>query len=458
MAINKSTLITKLRSAVNDYIYGSTSTEDVLSQSLSVWLSGEVNIVTVNTADDLPILEVYDSTDAILCFLLNLGIFAISSNKKWLTLDGRLLRDDTGRFYSESWAWGANSAGQLGDNTTISRSSPVRVVGGFTDWLEISGTSHTIGVRNNGTIWTWGCNFRGQLGDDSTINRSSPVSVVGGFTDWCQVSAGSCHNLGVRTGGTAWAWGAASNGELGNASTISRSSPVSVVGGFTDWCQVSAGSCHNLGVRTGGTAWAWGSNGNGRLGINITAASQTSPVIVSGGFTDWCQVSAGYAHNLGIRTNGTAWGWGINNRGQLGDNTGSPLSRSSPVSVSGGFTDWCQVSAGNDHSLGLRTNGTLWAWGCNGYGRLGDNTTINRSSPVSVVGGFTDWCQLSAGGSRSLGVRTNGTVWAWGANFQGLLGDNSAISRSSPVSIVGGITNWSRVGTGIGQSFGITRK
>jgi alpha-tubulin suppressor-like RCC1 family protein len=461
MAISKSTLITKLQSAINDYAYASTSAEDVLSQSLSVWLSGEVNIVTVNTADDLPILEVYDSTDAILCFLLNLGIFAISSNKKWLTLDGRLLRDDTGKLYSESWAWGCNSinAGQLGDDTTISRSSPVSVVGGFTDWCQVSaGPSHSLGVRCNGTAWAWGCNTLGRLGNNSTINRSSPVSVVGGFTDWCQISAGYSHSLGLRTNGTAWAWGSNANGRLGdNDGTVSnRSSPVSVAGEFTDWRQVSTGY-HSLGLRTNSTVWSWGPNNFGQLGDGTTI-SRSSPVSVVGGFTDWCQVSAGFNHSLGLRTNGTAWAWGYNGQGRLGDD--STISRSSPVSIVGGFTDWCQLSTNERHSLGVRCNGTAWAWGYNSFGRLGNNSTINRSSPVSVVGGFTDWCQLSAGGCHSLGLRSNGTAWAWGVNNQGRLGDNigDVLSRSSPVSVAGGFTDWCQVSASSRHSLGITGK
>ena len=115
-------------------------------------------------------------------------------------------------------------------------------------------------------------------------------------------------------------------------------------------------------------------------------------------------MSAGDGHSLGLRQNSTLWVWGLNTCGRLGD--GTTTSRLSPVSVVGGFTDWCQVSGGSAHSLGVRQNGTAWAWGCNGSGRLGDGTLTNRSSPVSVVGGFTDWCQISAGSSaHSLGVR-----------------------------------------------------
>jgi len=249
-----------------------------------------------------------------------------------------------------AWAWGNNNNGRLGDGTTIQRSSPVSVAGGFTDWVQISGYNHSLGIRANGTSWAWGYNRYGRLGDGTTTYRSSPVSVVGGFTDWVQVSAGG-HSLGLRANGTAWAWGGSARGQLGNNTTINRSSPVSVIGGFTDWVQVSAGG----------------------------------------------------AHSLGLRANGTAWAWGFDNYGQLGDDT--TISKSSPISVVGGFTDWVQVSAGGAHSLGLRANGTAWGWGSNGSGRLGDGTTITRSSPVSVVGGFTDWIQVSAGATHSLGIR-----------------------------------------------------
>jgi len=353
----------------------------------------------------------------------------------------------------QAWAWGCNDQAQLGDNTTTSRSSPVSVVGGFCDWCQVSGGNfHSLGLRQNGTAWAWGFNGNGRLGDGTTTSRTSPVSVVGGFTDWCQVSGGG-HSLGVRENGTAWAWGCNAFGQLGDGTTTSRSSPVSVVGGFTDWCQVSAGSVHSLGLRQNGTAWAWGSNGTGILGDGTTT-SRTSPVSVIGGFTDWCQVSAGNVHSLGVRQNGTAWAWGCNGQGRLGD--GTTTSRTSPVSVVGGFTDWCQVSAGTSHSLGIRTNGTAWAWGCNTTsGILGDGTTTSRTSPVSVIGGFTDWCQVSAGALHSLGVRQNGTAWAWGCNGQGRLGDGTTTSRTSPVSVVGGFCDWCQVSAGLAHSLAL---
>jgi YD repeat-containing protein len=355
-----------------------------------------------------------------------------------------------------TWGWGYNGQGRLGDGTTTNRSSPVSVVGGFTDWCSVSaGNNHSIGIRANGTAWAWGRGANGQLGDGTTACRSSPVSVAGGFTDWCAVEVGGYHSLGIRTNGTAWAWGQNSQGRLGDGTTNARSIPVSVVGGFTDWCGVSAGQNHSLGIRANGTAWAWGCNNCSQLGDNTTV-DRSSPVSVVGSFTDWCAIAAGSFHSLGIRANGTAWAWGCNGQGRLGDNT--TTNRSSPVSVVGGFTDWCGVGAGSAHSLGIRANGTAWAWGENSQGRLGDGTPNGRSSPVSVVGGFTDWCGVSAGYFHSLAVRTNGTAWAWGYNGQGRLGDETTTNRSSPVSVVGGFTDWCGVSAGFQHSLAIRKQ
>jgi alpha-tubulin suppressor-like RCC1 family protein len=356
------------------------------------------------------------------------------------------------------FSFGENGSGQLGDNTGIGKQSPVSVVGGFTDWIySSSGFSHNHVIRSNGTLWGWGYNGNGRIGDNTVTVRSSPVSVVGGFTDWTEVSAGNAFSLGLRANGTAWAWGNNTRGQLGDETIVSKLSPVSVVGGYVDWIQVSAGPAsfpHSVGLRANGTAWSWGNNGNGQLGDN-TLVSKSSPVSVVGGFTDWTQVSAGGYHSLGIRENGTAWAWGANTNGRLGDNT--TVGKSSPVSVVGGYTDWVQVSAGDRHNLGIRANGTAWAWGYNLYGRLGDGTTVSKSSPVSVVGGFTDWVQVSAN-IHSVGLRLNGTAWGWGGNGSGRLGDGTVTSRLSPASVIGGFGNfndWVQLNAGGAFSVGI---
>jgi alpha-tubulin suppressor-like RCC1 family protein len=352
------------------------------------------------------------------------------------------------------WTWGSGSSGKLGDNTTVNKSSPVSIVGGFTDWCQVSGgkNGNFAAVRRNGTAWAWGYNGFGALGDCTVVSKSSPVSVVGGFTNWSQVAAGANHTVGLRQDGTLYSWGYNGQGQIGDNTTANKSSPVSVVGGFTNWCQLAAGNKNSFGIRTNGVLYAWGYNNSGRLGTNSTV-NRSSPVSVVGGFTDWCGVH-NCNHTLGVRTNGTAWAWGCGYHGQLGNGQfgtyASPNLRSSPVSVIGGFTNWCQVSGGFRFSLGVRTDGTLYAWGVNTRGQLGTNTPCSAStnSPVAIVGGFTDWCQVSGAYQSSFALRTNGTAWSWGYNNSGMLGDNSLVSKSSPVSVVGGFTDWCQITAG----------
>jgi alpha-tubulin suppressor-like RCC1 family protein len=459
MSVDTTTLKTKLASAIDNYIFGSTDSSEVTALALSISTMDEPNIMTVVATINLPNLELYDSPNAVVCFITSLGIFAISSNKKWITLDGRLLRDDSGTIISIAFGWG----NYPGDGTA-NKSSPVCVIGDFNDWCQVSAGAgaggHSLAIRENGTLWGWGGplgNQNGQLGTGNTLDFSSPVSVVGGFTDWCQVSVRGT-SAAIRTNGTAWAWGAGGFGALGDGTTTNKCSPVSVIGGFTDWCQVSIGGSFMLALRTNCTLWSWGYNGKGALGDGTTVA-KCSPISVIGGFNDWCQVSAGGAgHVLAIRTNGTLWAWGCAGGGRLGVNGSNYANLSSPVSVVGGFTDWCHASAARLHSLAIRTNGSLWSWGCNNGCQLGDGTSTNRSSPVSVVGGFTDWCRISSGGDHSLAIRTNGSLWAWGCGFSGALGNNCCTNFASPISVIGNFTEWSQISAGYRTSLGIVTK
>jgi alpha-tubulin suppressor-like RCC1 family protein len=429
----KTELISRLNSANT-----ADSLEEIALLSASLQFITDNRSISVTNLSDLTLLSVDPGT---IVFVVNENLpYVYKSDLTWVLLFPTITGASP---IQNAWAWGTNSDGQLGDNTTVSKSSPVSVVGGYTDWIQVSaGTYHNLGLRANGTAWAWGLNATGQLGNETTTAQSSPVSIVGGFTDWTQLSGGFKHSLGLRANGTLWAWGYNFLGELGDNTIVDKSSPVSVVGGFTDWVQVSSGSHHGIALRGNGTAWGWGENAFGRLGDNTTV-DKSSPVSVVGGFADWIQLSAGSIHSLGVRANGTAWGWGNNASGRLGDTT--TTAQSSPVSVVGGFADWIQLSAGGSHSLGLRANGTAWAWGFNGSGMLGDNTTVSKTSPVSVVGGFTDWVQLDAGQVHSVGLRANGTAWAWGSNASGALGDNTIVNKSSPVSVVGGFTDWVQI-------------
>ena len=192
--------------------------------------------------------------------------------------------------------------------------------------------------------------------------------------------------------------------------------------------------------------WTWGRNNLGQLGDN-TAVSKSSPVQTIAAGTNWKQVSSGFIHTAAIKTDGTLWLWGKNNIGQLGDNTA--VTKSSPVQTIAAGTNWKLVSCGSNHTAAIKTDGTLWLWGYNSYGQLGDNTIVNKSSPVQTIAGGTNWKQVSSGGSKHIAaIKTDGTLWTWGSNIFGQLGDNTAVSKSSPVQTISGGTNWKLVSGG----------
>jgi alpha-tubulin suppressor-like RCC1 family protein len=234
-------------------------------------------------------------------------------------------------------------------------------------------------------------------------------------------------------------------GALGDNTEVDKSSPVQTVTYGINWSQVSAGYLYTAAIKTDGTLWCWGENSAGQLGNN-TVSRRSSPVQTVAGGTNWKQVSCGYTSIAAIKTDGTLWGWGYGNQGQLGNNKGLP--RSSPVQTVTFGTNWKQVSTVGSHTAAIKTDGTLWTWGDNSYGQLGDNTIISKSSPVQTVTYGTNWKQVSCGNTQVTAIKTDGTLWCWGRNSYGKLGDNTTTNRSSPVQTSAYGKNWKQVSAG----------
>ena len=349
------------------------------------------------------------------------------------------------------WLWGSNQGGQLGTNDIVHRSSPVQTVSGGTNWKQVSAgltdPGHAAAIKTDGTLWLWGQNifgivFGGQLGTNDKIHRSSPVQTVSGGTNWRQVSCGTDFTAAIKTDGTLWLWGSNGGGQLGDNTSVSKSSPVQTIAAGTNWKQVSGSAA----IKTDGTLWLWGSNANGQLGDN-SITSRSSPVQTIAAGTNWKQVSGGKGIlTAAIKTDGTLWLWGRNTDGQLGTN--DIVHRSSPVQTVSGGTDWKQVNTNTTHIAAIKTDGTLWLWGKNTYGQLGDSSTTHRSSPVQTVSGGTIWKQVACGAEQTAAIKSDGTLWVWGYNVYGQLADNTTVSKSSPVQTVSGGTNWKQVDSG----------
>ena len=437
MTVNVTDLRTKLSTRLQA-LTGAEDSEDVLALTVALTNLTSNRFMSVTKYDDLPNLTTFPMPSGTLVYVEQLNVMMMSIGTQWKGIEGRTY---VPRYIA--YAWGYNSFGRLGDNSSTNRSSPVTVVGGVAVWKQLAGGyRHSLGVTTTGIAYAWGYNNLGQLGDGTTATKSSPVSVIGGITNWSQVSAGNYQSIGITTTGIAYGWGRNDIGQIGDGTTVAKSSPVSIVGGITTWSQVSAGFFHGLGLTSGGIAYAWGYNNSGRLGDGTTT-SRLSPVTVIGGITNWNVISAAGSHSLGITTSGIAYAWGPNGSGRLGDNT--QTARSSPVTVVGGITTWSKVSGGQQHSVGLTTGGIAYAWGYNASGRLGDNTTVAKSSPVTVVGGITTWSQIVSGQEHNIALTSAGILYGWGLNSQGRIGDGTLTNRSSPVSVIGGFTTWNQI-------------
>ena len=314
-----------------------------------------------------------------------------------------------------TYAWGRSDYGQLGDGTTTERHTPVRInkpegtPADFTYVQVSAGYFHSLALGSDGNTYAWGWNDYGQLGDGTTTERHTPVRInkpegtPADFT-YVQVSAGYFHSLALGSDGNTYAWGWNDYGQLGDGTTTERHTPVRInkpegtPADFT-YVQVSAGWEHSLALGSDGNAYAWGYNGNGQLG-NGTGTQRNTPVRVKTpdrntypdlptDFT-YLQVSAGCTHSLAVGSDGYAYAWGNNSDGQLGKNTTRNSSLpvrvrdpANPTDKSKGLKA-VQVSAGFHHSLAMGTDGNAYAWGANGYGQLGDGSTDSKSAPVPV--------------------------------------------------------------------------
>ncbi len=381
------------------------------------------------------------------------------------------------------WAWGDNSHGQMGDETVDNSSESVRIgtsmnwssvsaglrrsaalksdgslwmwggqlgigsqparLGTGVDWIhvDIEG-GHTIAIRKNGSLWTWGDNYSGQLGNGTYDSVSAPAMIASGF-EWKWVSAGYGHSLAVQIDGTLWSWGNNRNGSLGDG-TLRQTNLPARMGTGTQWKKVFSGYEYNVGLKTDGSVWTWGNNFYGQLGLG-TFADKNYPVQLPSS-TGWKLFSAGAFHTVGVKGDETLQVWGVS---QFIDDTFWPNLSSfefqyvnetpSPLDTT---STWKSLSTGGKHSLAIKTDGTLWVWGANQASQLGTPTLSFSLEPVRIGTGM-DWEKVSAGEFHSCAIRTDGTLWDWG-NF-----------ATSVPSRIGTGTNWDIVSAGLNHTLAL---
>ncbi|MBE5041046.1 RCC1 domain-containing protein [Ructibacterium gallinarum] len=352
-----------------------------------------------------------------------------------------------------AWTWGSNSDGQLADGVYV-RSS--------LEWIRVhtptsgsiasaSGTYHTVILNSDGTVWAAGRNQYGQLGIGTTTDSSEAVQ-INNLGAVIAVAAGDNHTLALKNDGSVWAWGKNTYGQLGNQSSANASAPVQVLDDdgeayLEDVIAIAANADYSLALKADGTLWSWGLNDQGQLGDGTVNShnlpTQVKGVDGTGYLTDITDMAAGEKHAIAVKSDGTVWTWGDNQYWQLGDH--SDMESYTPVQVTGSngtgtLTDVVAVAAGRDASYALKADGTVWAWGYNAFGQIGDGSTTHAETPTQVKGengnGFlTDVADISANMATVYAKKSDGTVWVWGNNEFGQFGDTTTTNSSTPVQV-----------------------
>jgi len=354
------------------------------------------------------------------------------------------------------WTWGLGSQGQLGDGTSGTALNPVRAItplqvpgiDGVEAVEDSTGFGFVLTLKSNGTVWGWGNNFNAQLGDGTSVSRTRPVQTVG-LTNVKGIAGGDVYGAAVKTDGTVWIWGAPVL--TGGFDLFTR--PVQL-SGITNVTAIAGGNRHLLMLKTDKTVWAIGANSMGQLGNGNT--NSTTPLQVTG-LSNVARIAAGDEFSLALKEDGTIWAWGNNSNGQLGPGGGNTdlNPHPNPVQVTGLPGGIANISAGGAFCLALASDGTIWSWGKNSSFQLGHGSGSSTTPTPKQIPNFGNVVSIAGGLNHSVALKSDGSVWTWGLNLEGEGGDSTTNTVSAiPVRVSGLITvNAPVINPGSGKFF-----
>jgi len=327
------------------------------------------------------------------------------------------------------FCWGRNNHGQIGTGNRTTTYWPTQEASAENEWVQVSaGDEFTCAVKSNGSLFCWGMNG-GRLGDGTGGERTVPTAEVTASHDWIGVATGRRGACGLKTDGRVFCWGAPHSITLDENPQALHFKPVLVSGGTSSFASVTVGESHACGITKNGKLICWGSSSR-RLGHGAERP-RSSPSEVVNAANDWKDVTADVGHVCAVKQDGRLFCWGI---GALGTNFS--LITHEPLQEATGATDWDSVSTAGEHACALKTDGRLFCWGSNRKGELGDGTTIDRPTPTQESSAATDWLALRTGANRTCAIKSDGRLFCWGFNEWGQLGDGSLIDSHSPTEIV----------------------
>ena len=440
--------INKIELALSEKSADSPTDYELLVYAKSIQLLKNGAVFTAKNYADLPSASLNEGK---IYFLESIETLVWSNGTDWLNFEDKKSSN------ASLWSVGNNSSGLLAVGNTTNRCFYTREVCNGTNWCQVSTGgplyAGSAAIKTDGSLWVWGCGSYGVNGNGTTtIVSCSPVREICSATDWFVTSRGSGITFAIKNDGSLWGWGRGSCGALGDGTTVDKCSPVREICSATDWCFVSAptgSSTSNFSVaaiKEDGSLWAWGKGSGGYLGTGTTSPT-CSPVREICSATNWCQVQKGMIHTSAVKTDGTLWSWGNNFFFTFGN--GINVSSCSPVREFCLATNWCQVTTQCTSGAAIKTDGSLWSWGCNFCGNLGTGTTTNSCSPVREFFSATNWCLVSKSQNidgATTALKTDGSLWAWGGfNQFGEYGDGTTVSKCSPIREAFNCTCWCMV-------------
>jgi alpha-tubulin suppressor-like RCC1 family protein len=325
------------------------------------------------------------------------------------------------------WVWGWGNWGQLNNTTNLNAPNPLQLTTG-TNWLSVAaGQYNTLAIKSNGTLWGCGGNTTGQLGLGNT-NAAFNLVQIGTANNWKQVAPGSFFTIALKTDNTLWAWGQNDGSQMGNNTCCADQLTPIQIGTATDWKTIgTSGSRSGFAIKNNGTLWCWGTNLSGLIGdsfvTEFTVPTQHNPD------TNWDKMSVGYDHILVLKTSGSLWAWGGGGNGETGHDPSSSYDPSVPFQIAG---TWKTMATGLRFSMGIKTDGTLWAWGRNDVGQLGNGSTGLVNYVPIQLGTATNWESVACGFFHTVALRTDGSLWSWGKNNYGQLGNGTLTTVPTP--------------------------
>lgn len=346
------------------------------------------------------------------------NVVQLGTNTDWAYLAGGPFHGLALKVDGSLWGWGWNSSGQLAGGTNAFYQDPIPIAPTKRWRTVVAGGQHSLGIGDDGTLWGWGENDCGQLGNGTYATQPFPIQ-IGKDNDWLLVEAADLYTLALKTNGTLWAWGY-------SYGVVPRQ-----FGTASNWVAVSAGGNdgHCLGIRADGSLWGWGDNESGQLGLGSVLPRSIWPNPVKIGHDNsWVAVSGAQSYSLALKADGTLWSWGANDYGSLGNSR--PLQ---PQRI-GADSDWATLAPGTYCSLAVKTNGTLWGWGTASAGDFGVGSPAGTYFAVPTrLGSNDNWFMAANASSSTLALQNDGTLWASGANYNGVLGVGDASPRLSLV-------------------------